>query len=247
MEVIKIDKRNGIPYYLQLASILGHQIEKGGFLAGDKLPSEKELSAVYRVNRHTVRQAIGELVFRGLAYREKGRGTFVCPPAREVVHYRYARRHRFTQNILELGLTPEAKVLQVLETLVPPQAAEKLRLSPTEKVVILEILRFASHAPFCLSTVHIPALSVFGLPKRIKDFTSLYELLEKAYGLKPVRLRSVFHAAFPSTEDALALQVPVDQPILKVESLMITEDGIPVEYSLSRFRSDRCKISVDFI
>lgn len=247
MEVFKINKNNGIPYYRQLADILKAQIEEGKFSVGEKLPSENELSAIYRVNRHTVRQAVGELVARGLIYRQKGRGAFVCALTRGVVQYRYARRHRFTQNILELGLNPEAKVLRAIETAAPLPAAENLRLPPAERIFELEILRFADKTPFCVSTVYLPASRVPGLLRKIDDFGSLYKLLEDAYGLKPVRLHSVFHAAFPVAEDALVLRAPVDQPVLKVESLIVTEDGLPVEYSVSRFRSDRCKISVDFV
>ncbi|MCA1294797.1 GntR family transcriptional regulator [Paenibacillus sp. alder61] len=51
-------------------------IRDGKVKPGDKIYSEKELSGMFGVSRHTVRQAIGALVHEGLLYREQGAGTF---------------------------------------------------------------------------------------------------------------------------------------------------------------------------
>jgi phosphonate metabolism transcriptional regulator PhnF len=243
---LEFNKANGVPYYRQLAGILQQQIQEGAFAVGEKLPSESELSATYRVNRHTVRQAIAELVSRGLVYKQKGKGTFVGPAAGGILNYSYARSHRFTQNILVLGLKPGSRVLEAKEVVATPRVAENLALKASERVIHLEILRLVDELPFCISTVYLPSTQVPGLLEKINGFISLYQLLEEAYGLKLVRLRSVFHATFPEADDALILQIPQGQPILKVESLAVTSEGVPVEYSISRFRSDRCKIGVDF-
>jgi len=247
LRTVEFKRHNGVPYYRQLADILHRQIQEGIFAAGEKLPSEKELSVTYGVNRHTVRQALSELVSRGLVYKQKGKGTFVSPAAGGVVYYRYSRSHRFTQNILDLGLKPEAKVLEVREDGAPSRVAKSLNLTSSDRVILLEILRFVDEIPFCISSVYLPAAHVPGLPEKINDFTSLHQLLFESYGLRPVRLHSAFHATFPDIDDALMLQIPQGQPVLKVESLMVTNDGLPIEYCISRFRGDRCKIGVDFV
>ncbi|MGA9175453.1 MAG: GntR family transcriptional regulator [Thermoactinomyces sp.] len=41
-----------------------------------KIKSEHELADFFQVSRHTIRQAIGDLVHEGWLYREQGRGTF---------------------------------------------------------------------------------------------------------------------------------------------------------------------------
>jgi GntR family transcriptional regulator, arabinose operon transcriptional repressor len=41
-----------------------------------KIKSEHELADLFQVSRHTIRQAIGDLVYEGWLYREQGRGTF---------------------------------------------------------------------------------------------------------------------------------------------------------------------------
>jgi GntR family transcriptional regulator len=71
-----IDKESHIPYYCQLIEILQQQIASGMLEEGLQIPSEQELSNIYRVHRHTVRQAIGELCRQGVLYKMKGCGTF---------------------------------------------------------------------------------------------------------------------------------------------------------------------------
>lgn len=64
------------PKYHQLKEFIKGQILRGEILPGDKLTSENALARQFKLSRHTVRQALGELENEGLIYREKGRGTF---------------------------------------------------------------------------------------------------------------------------------------------------------------------------
>ncbi len=52
-------------------------IDEGKVLPGEKIYSENELVKMFEVSRHTVRQAVGDLVHEGWLYREQGAGTFV--------------------------------------------------------------------------------------------------------------------------------------------------------------------------
>lgn len=240
-----LDKENGMALYRQLAEILRTQIADGVISPGRKLPSEAELSAAYRVNRHTVRQAISVLASEGLVYKLKGSGTFVAQPAAEI-DYRVSRWTRFTENILELGRRPGAQVRRHVELPAPVRVAQHLGIASGEKVAFLEILRFVDEEPFCLTQSYFPVALTPGLTAKIQRYTSLYELLEREYGLKPMRTRSVFSVEFPSLEGAVALGIPRNLPVLQVESTMVLATGQPVEYSIGRFRADRCKLRVDF-
>ncbi|WP_312098914.1 GntR family transcriptional regulator [Niallia sp.] len=52
-------------------------IINGKVQPGEKIYSENELGRMFGVSRHTIRQAIGDLVHEGWLYREQGAGTFV--------------------------------------------------------------------------------------------------------------------------------------------------------------------------
>lgn len=51
-------------------------ITSGNVQPGDKIYSENELVKMFGVSRHTIRQAVGDLVHEGWLYREQGAGTF---------------------------------------------------------------------------------------------------------------------------------------------------------------------------
>lgn len=67
----------------QIAEIIQQQISHGKLKAGDRLPPERELAVLLKVNRATVREAIHLLSERGLVERKNGRGTRIkaMPPA----------------------------------------------------------------------------------------------------------------------------------------------------------------------
>ncbi len=62
--------------YFQIMETLKEKFLSGELKAGDKLPSENELSSHYQVSRHTVRKALSILENAGYIYAVHGRGTF---------------------------------------------------------------------------------------------------------------------------------------------------------------------------
>ncbi|TCP30835.1 DNA-binding LacI/PurR family transcriptional regulator [Scopulibacillus darangshiensis] len=64
--------------YLQVYQSLKKDIIDGKYTAGDRVPSEKELSDFFRVSRITSKKALGKLVEDGIVYRQRGKGTFVA-------------------------------------------------------------------------------------------------------------------------------------------------------------------------
>ncbi|MFD1798091.1 FadR/GntR family transcriptional regulator [Paracoccus aurantiacus] len=64
------------------------QLSTGQYKAGDRLPTEKELSASFDVSRPVVREALQHLQNDGLIDARRGSGTFVRRlPPHEMAHY----------------------------------------------------------------------------------------------------------------------------------------------------------------
>jgi GntR family transcriptional regulator of arabinose operon len=68
------------PLYLQIYQALKNRIESDEWSFGAMLPSEIELSEVYKISRGTVRKVLAALEEDGLVRREQGRGTFISRP-----------------------------------------------------------------------------------------------------------------------------------------------------------------------
>ena len=80
--------------YFQLMEDLKEQIISGKIKAGEKLPSENELSQNYQVSRQTVRKALAILQNAGYIYAEHGRGTFCSELLRGELEYRCTAKAR---------------------------------------------------------------------------------------------------------------------------------------------------------
>lgn len=75
--MITEDDMSYVPKYVQIQNFILHKIEDGILSAGDKIPSEAELSRQFDVSRITVNTAIKELANARVVERIRGKGTFV--------------------------------------------------------------------------------------------------------------------------------------------------------------------------
>ena len=76
---IEIDKKSGIPLYLQIKHQIKKLLENGNLKEGEQLPTERDLSENLQVSRNTVSMAYKELVLENIILSIPGRGTFPNP------------------------------------------------------------------------------------------------------------------------------------------------------------------------
>lgn len=74
-----IDPSQPLPVYVQLKTLLLEGIIGGRYAAGERLPTEHELCALYGISRTPVHRALAELAEEGAILRHRRRGTFVNP------------------------------------------------------------------------------------------------------------------------------------------------------------------------
>ena len=66
--------------YARVEDVLASDIANGTLLPGARLPAEHSLTERFAVSRTTIRQAIQNLIRRGLVEIRRGKGTFVTLP-----------------------------------------------------------------------------------------------------------------------------------------------------------------------
>ena len=74
---VPLDRASPVPLYHQLAMALEAAIHDGRLRPGDRLENELAMTSRLGLARPTARQAIGELVRKGLLVRKRGVGTQV--------------------------------------------------------------------------------------------------------------------------------------------------------------------------
>lgn len=95
-------------------NVLLHKIVTGEYTAGDTLPSETELCALFEISRPVVREALMRLREQGVIVSRRGAGTFVQKrPAEAISISQAARAQREMAENLEFrrAIEPEAAAL----------------------------------------------------------------------------------------------------------------------------------------
>ena len=78
MIAFHLDRRTGVPTYLQLVQQATHAIRLGILSPGDQLPTVKDVVGSLAINPNTVLKAYRELERGGLVVARRGVGTFVA-------------------------------------------------------------------------------------------------------------------------------------------------------------------------
>ena len=239
MTTFIVDRHSGTTLYSQISRILEQEI-KSCYEPGDAIPSEHELAQRFAVNRHTVRHAIDELVDKGMLDRQRGKGTFVLEAA---LDYSIAKGTRFTESIQSRGMNANATIKRKLLIPAGTGVARRLDIEEDATVILVDTLRQVENKPFCIISHFIP-MKGFEIIYEEYDGGSLHGFINKHLNISLQRNESLVTASLPQGDDATLLKMPQQMPVLRVKSVNInTVNKTPVEYALTRFRSDRIQLS----
>jgi GntR family transcriptional regulator, phosphonate transport system regulatory protein len=234
-----VHRQDGVALWRQIATRLQHEIGAGTYPPGGRLPTEAELSARFRVNRHTVRRALEELSRGGLVRVEQGRGSFV---AEDVLEYAVEARTRFSEWIRRHNMEPSGRLLQLKETAANSHIATGLGIRSGSRVVLLERLGFADDRPVSLSQHYFPTARLRGILDALRTSPTITEALKSVGVTDYLRQVTRVTARLPNAEEAELLRMPRNRPLLVTENVNVDRAGTVVEFGLSRYPTPRVQI-----
>jgi DNA-binding transcriptional regulator YhcF (GntR family) len=138
----ELNRHSVVPLYYQIQQRLLDQIRSGSLKAGQPVPSEQEISVRTRVSRMTARQALKSLCSLGVAYSQRGKGTFV---SRFKLEKNFRQVLSFSEEMRARGSRPRSRVLTFRRIQPDSEVAEALHVTPSEPVFLLR--RFVSRTP----------------------------------------------------------------------------------------------------
>jgi len=235
---------SGVPKYLQISNWLMEMIQKGRYAVNDKLPSEARLSQLFHVNRNTVRQAISDLVAKGLVLKKNGVGSFVIGKTFPRVKYTLQHISSFTDDMIRMGIAPQTKLIRKSVIEAPPEVGEKLMLGKEKLVILTERLRLGNRIPLVIERSYLPHREYKEILK-MRLTGSLYHLLTKKFHVDLHRSIQTFRAVVLSGKDAKLLGIPPRSPGIFLESIIYDSKNIPVEVLHAFHRGDKYVFEVE--
>ncbi len=232
----------GVALWRQITAALTREIAAGQPGPGARLPTEAELSARFRVNRHTVRRAMEELETAGLVRIEQGRGSFV---AEDVLDYALGPRTRFSENVARQNREAQGRILRIDEVAADAPMAEALRLRRGQKLLRVERLGLVDGRPLVLGTHHFPATRFAAMGAELRAHASITRALA-ACGVPDYRRQVTrITARMPTPEEAELLQQARTRPLLVTEAVNVDAAGVPVDVTYSRYAAARMQLLVE--
>lgn len=219
-----------IPLYQQLMQEIKSDISKQVYKPGDKLPTEKDLEAIYRVSRITVRRAVKELCDQKILAKKQGKGTFVLNTEIQPHLDGIGGFHDVIEN-QQAGGTQE--VLSIREIPATPEMAGYLQIKPEEEIVVIRRVLKVDSGPMMLDTCYVPSSRFSGITEYLKGNFSVYRIFRQNYGVKMNAAEKVIKVRKASKEEQELLKCPEGDPVFELFKIVFDENNLPVHVSIS--------------
>ncbi|MFJ5804017.1 GntR family transcriptional regulator [Streptomyces decoyicus] len=224
----------------KIAAGLRRRITRGDLPPGAQLPSTPALMEEYDVAGTTVQKALAMLKEEGLLLGQPGKGVFVkgstqqaispevyMPPAAVGEPYRWIseaekRSQRGSSKLLKVGVVPP-----------PHEVAKALGLDEGGQALLRKQVLFLDEEPAELTRSYYPLELAEGTAmmeqRKIRGGspTLLTEL-----GYPPRHLVDEVSSEIPTEDEALALELPKDMPVLLTFRTVYSDHERPIEVSL---------------
>lgn len=216
---------DGRPRHEQIAAEIRAAIMAGDLTPGTQLPSIPTLVTRYSAATATVQRALAALKDEGYLISAVGKGVYVRdrePLVVEVAAYWDPARSRYSYRLLD-----------VTETVPPPEVGRALRLAEGERVVLRHRLTLHDGEPVELSWSYYPMSIAAGteLTGRRRIVGGAPRVLSDA-GLPVVEYSDRLSTRMPTPEEVELLALPPNVPVIRQFRVVASQDHRPVEVSV---------------
>lgn len=239
MPITPLDRTSPLPLWAQLEADLRIRLEAGEF--AESFPTDLELTRLYDVSRHTVREAVRHLNKTGVLKRERGRGTVVN---RSEFEQSLGTLYSLFQSVESAGVEQTSEIIRC-EVVHDPIAASHLDVGEDDELVLVERLRLAGGSPLAVDRAWLP--KAVAAPLLLVDWThtALYAELGRAGAPVPNQGWERLTPIVPTPADRNRLGLRKTDAAFFLERLG-TRDDQAIEWRTTIIRGDRYRFVTDW-
>jgi DNA-binding GntR family transcriptional regulator len=234
------DMADGL-HYLELRNHLAARISAGELKPGDRLPSERQLQAMSRIARGTIREGLSQLEAEGLIYRQDRSGWYVSPSP---IVYDPTRWEGFISYVEAQGRRPSTETLDAAEITADTYLAGVFDRPLGAPLYLIRRRRHVDGRAVLVEYIVVDAALAPDLLRFSFD-QSLTSILKAEYGLSVTRNKIEMQPCALTGREAEALKLRSGLPGLNVVRTSYDALGRVVEFDLEYWRHDAVKISIE--
>jgi GntR family phosphonate transport system transcriptional regulator len=239
----QVQRQTGVALWRQIADRIRDAISAGAYDKTGMVPPETVLALQFGVNRHTVRSALAALAQEGIVRAVQGRGTLI--ERKERLNFPITRRTRFTAGIGAQAREMRGLLLDHAEETANAEVARWLGRQPGTAVIRLETLRTADGRPVSCATAWFPADRFAGIDEIYRKTESITKAFAELGLPDYVRATTEITAAHADSRDIATLELTPGAILLIAKAMNTDLDGVPVQYSITRFAADRVQFTIE--
>jgi GntR family transcriptional regulator len=240
---LKVTRGSRVSLQDQILRALLQKIDDGTYGPGARLPTERQIAEAMGVSLAPVRVAMKQLELSGHVERTQGRGTFVIE---RPVQYELRLMSSSTDSLRRAGVAFTVDVVDQSVAVPPVEAAKQLNLEPQSAAFHLLRVVTVRDAPSILLESWVAEAFIGDL---VNDDIfdrggSLYGALKKN-GVEQRRAAGQVSIHNLLEWEADLLGVPFGVPLLLVNTVTVTADGTPIDWSRGLYDSARFSLQMD--
>ena len=214
-------RKNLLTMDVILAKEIKYMLEKEGYQAGDKLPSERLLSEHFNVQRPTIRSALAQLVQEKYIISVERKGYFVAPSRIQIFTRQFTRNYQPG----ERGENMVCKLHSFELIHADKHLSSKTLLPENTPVYKIKKVYYDNGVPLNIDCSYTPADLYPNLTPEIAEQKKILQLLVDDMQIEIAKSNQKVTLIYTNEEESNLLEVEPGSPMTKYKGLVYDKQG----------------------
>jgi GntR family transcriptional regulator, N-acetylglucosamine utilization regulator len=219
----------------EIVEELRKRMAQGRYVAGQRLPAERELAEELNVSRVTIRAALVRLQAENLLDIVPRGGAFVRSPSTKAIIASGPELKQSGSFIRAMEQQGRQTLVRFIEpsSIVPAghEIGAKMSIDPGTLVLRRYRIHLVDRVPYRILDSYYLASLLADLLGKDEGYIPLFKWLREHTGVRAAQARERLNCRMPSAEEASFLNISRGQPIVDMDRWVWGDDGTLFEYT----------------